>query len=161
MRDAFGSAFMIKLFLVFILIYVCFIALALNYAKAFKVKNEIIDYLETNEVILESNTPAYIKKTMEEFIDKELIKGMSYYGNVTCTNDESEVYCNRGIRITNEVTPDTKKNIQGIYYKVETSFGWQFKALNLLLNLNGNNKDQDVLVGNWIISGETRLIVNS
>ena len=38
MRDAFGGAFMIKLFLVFILIYVCFIALALNYAKAFKVK---------------------------------------------------------------------------------------------------------------------------
>ena len=65
MRDAFGGAFMIKLFLVFILIYVCFIALALNYAKAFKVKNKIIDYLETNEIILESNTPAYIKSAME------------------------------------------------------------------------------------------------
>ena len=49
MRDAFGGAFMIKLFLVFIIIYVSFTALALNYAKAFKVKNKIIEYIETNE----------------------------------------------------------------------------------------------------------------
>ena len=161
MRDAFGGAFMIKLFLVFILIYVCFIALALNYAKAFKVKNKIIDYLETNEVILESNTPAYIKSAMEEFIDNELIKGMSYYGNVKCTNDTKEVYCSRGIRITNEVTPYTQKNVSGVYYKVQTSFGWQFKALNLLFELNGNNNSQPVMYGNWIISGETRLIVRN
>ena len=50
MRDAFGGAFMIKIFLVFIIIYVGFTALSLNYAKAFKVKNKIIDYLEVNEI---------------------------------------------------------------------------------------------------------------
>ena len=41
MRDAFGGAFMIKIFLIFIIVYVCFTALARNYAKAFKVKNKI------------------------------------------------------------------------------------------------------------------------
>ena len=50
MRDAFGGAFMIKIFLIFIIVYVCFTALALNYAKAFKVKNAIIDYLEDKEI---------------------------------------------------------------------------------------------------------------
>ena len=49
MRDAFGGAFMIKLMLVFLVLYVCFIAIALNYAKAFKAKNGIIDYLERYE----------------------------------------------------------------------------------------------------------------
>ena len=38
MRDAFGGTFMIQIFLVFILIYISFTALALNYAKAFKAK---------------------------------------------------------------------------------------------------------------------------
>lgn len=49
MRDAFGGAFMIKLMLIFLVIYVCFIAVALNYAKAFKAKNAIIDYIERYE----------------------------------------------------------------------------------------------------------------
>ena len=50
MRDAFGGAFMIKIFIVFIFVYICLTAMALNYAKAFKVKNEIITYLEENEI---------------------------------------------------------------------------------------------------------------
>ena len=49
MRDAFGGAFMIKLMLIFLIIYVCFIAVALNYAKAFKAKNGIIDIIEKYE----------------------------------------------------------------------------------------------------------------
>ena len=52
MRDAFGGTFMIQVFLVFILIYISFTALALNYAKAFKVKNKVIDYLENTEIRL-------------------------------------------------------------------------------------------------------------
>lgn len=164
MRDAFGGAFMIKLFLVFILIYVFFIALALNYAKAFKAKNKIIDYLETNEVILKSNTNVKIEGALDEYIASNIIKGMNYRAEINCSNtNEKQVYCANGIRITSEVSSGTgkNKNIQGVYYKVEVVVSWEFKALNLLLNLNGNNKNQDILSGNWVISGETRLIVNS
>lgn len=38
MRDAFGGAFMIKVMLIFLGIYIAFMAVALNYAKAFRVK---------------------------------------------------------------------------------------------------------------------------
>ena len=51
MRDAFGGTFMIQIFIVFILVYISFTALALNYAKAFKVKNFIVDYLEEEEIM--------------------------------------------------------------------------------------------------------------
>ena len=61
MRDAFGGAFMIKIFLIFIIVYVCFTALALNYAKAFKVKNAIIDYLEDKEIGSIKNMSADLK----------------------------------------------------------------------------------------------------
>ena len=50
MRDAFGGVFMIRLFLVFIVIYVAFTAVSLNYAKAFRIKNEIISFIEENEI---------------------------------------------------------------------------------------------------------------
>lgn len=46
MRESFGGAFMIKLVLVFIVVYISFMAVAVNYAKAFRVKNRIIDVLE-------------------------------------------------------------------------------------------------------------------
>ena len=49
MRDAFGGAFTMKLLLVFLVVYVCFMAIALNYAKAFRAKNGIIDYIERYE----------------------------------------------------------------------------------------------------------------
>ena len=49
MRDAFGGAFTMKLLLIFLVVYVCFMAIALNYAKAFKAKNGIIDYIERYE----------------------------------------------------------------------------------------------------------------
>ena len=48
MRDAYGGIFMVRLFLVFIVIYVAFTAVSLNYAKAFRLKNKLIDYVEEN-----------------------------------------------------------------------------------------------------------------
>ena len=64
MREAFGGAFMIKLMLIFLVIYVCFIAVALNYAKAFKAKNGIIDLIEKYEGfdICKDQIDAYLNK---------------------------------------------------------------------------------------------------
>ena len=69
MRDAFGGAFMIKIFLISIIVYVCFTALALNYAKAFKVKNKIIDYLENNEISIITDMNASAFENMEKYFD--------------------------------------------------------------------------------------------
>ena len=49
MRDAFGGAFSIKLMLIFLILYVSFICVALNYARAFRVKNRIINIIEQYE----------------------------------------------------------------------------------------------------------------
>lgn len=49
MREAMGGTLLVKLLMMFLVIYVIFIAMALNYAKAFKAKNGIIDYIEKYE----------------------------------------------------------------------------------------------------------------
>lgn len=49
MRDAFGGAFSIQLMLIFLILYVSFLCIALNYARAFRVKNEIINIIEQYE----------------------------------------------------------------------------------------------------------------
>ena len=49
MRDAFGGAFSIKLMLIFLMLYISFMCVAINYARAFRVKNEIINIVEQNQ----------------------------------------------------------------------------------------------------------------
>ena len=63
MRDAVGGTFMIKLLLIFLAVYTVFIAIAINYAKAFKVKNKVI------------NKSNYYKQDISNFIyDLEVSK---------------------------------------------------------------------------------------
>lgn len=167
MRDAFGGAFMIKLFLVFIFIYICFTAIALNYAKAFKVKNKVIDYLEDNEIVnLDSMTAASLT-AMENYFEEELLGNMNYkvnvesfcshIGNIYADNGSKVAYCSDLGIVIRKAGEDTRTG--GIYYTVSTYVGWDAGFLNMLTALNGDNKRTDEIKGTWKISGQTRLIV--
>lgn len=46
MRDAIGSTFIFRLVIIFIVFYVCFACMVVNYAKVFRVKNRAIDVVE-------------------------------------------------------------------------------------------------------------------
>lgn len=154
MRDAFGGSFMIKLFLVFIIIYVGFTAIALNYAKAFKVKNKVIEYLENNEITDISKMPASEFDKMNEYFEKDILGAMNYRVEGNCP--PNSVYCQNGIAIEES---GSSVNTEGIYYKVTTYFGWSIPFINKLLALGNSNNDAEVARGTWRISGETRLIV--
>ena len=155
MRDAFGGTFMIQIFIVFILVYISFTALALNYAKAFKAKNFIIDYLEENEIMdLDSDVKVY--NDMKQTFEKEIFVGLNYKANTkVCHEKPSDTYyCDDigfEIKRTGEAT-----NTEGIYYTVTTYVGWDFGFLNPILAIG--NKDPEHIPGYWKITGQTRLI---
>lgn len=158
MRDAFGGVFMIRLFLVFIVIYVAFTAISLNYAKAFRVKNKVIDFVEKNEITdLNAFFAGNNGNNLAEL--NSLLEGSNYHqtckkGNGTITNEGmSSGYCYNGIIIQ----PIQKIN-NTIYYQVSTSADWNLGVLNMILALGGRNKNsQDVLSGSWIITGEAKV----
>ncbi len=157
MRDAFGGAFMIRLLIVFIVIYVGFTAIALNYAKAFKVKNKVITYIEENEITDIRNMSAEAYNNMNTYFQEELVEGMNYKYGIKCPNDKYLYdYCDNGILII--PSDSTGKNKEGTYYTVTTTFGWEIPFLNVLLRLN--SQDGDAASGYWTITGETRPIVN-
>jgi len=157
MRDAFGGSFMIKLFLIFIIIYVSFTALALNYAKAFKVKNKIIEYLETNEISNIKDMPASEFDKMETYFETEILGNMNYRATIDCPSENE--YNKNGICIQKIEPYSTETNKLGYYYKVSTTLGWSIPFINKLLAINGSEDGAEVATGRWIISGETRLIV--
>lgn len=55
MKEGIGGTFMIYVLLIFLAVYITFLAVAFNYARAFRVKNKVIDYIEQNEGIVDYN----------------------------------------------------------------------------------------------------------
>ena len=162
MRDAFGGAFMIRLFLVFIFIYMFFTAIALNYAKAYKVKNRVIDYLEDNEIGTIRDMNAEEEKQMEDFFEMVILDDLNYRvteAQMKCDGEYQEVYCSHGIKIDQIDPKNIRSDNMGTYYHVETYFTWNLGFLTKLLALGSNNPNGDVSRGVWTISGETRTII--
>ena len=143
MREAFGGAFSIKLMLIFLAIYIAFIAVALNYAKAFRVKNKIIDIIEQNEGI-----DSYIDTKEGSVIGdiNSYLNTVSYYVNLANikNNNTENINCyDRGYCIEETTAPVTD-GITSKYYKVTTYININFPFFKLNFNIP--------------ITGETRKI---
>lgn len=46
MRDSYGSTLLISIMMIFVVLIVSFTAVIVNFAKTFRVKNQLIDYIE-------------------------------------------------------------------------------------------------------------------
>ena len=159
MRDAFGGAFMIKLLIVFIIIYVGFTAVALNYAKAFKAKNLVIEYLEQNEISDLGSMPASEDSEMFDYFNKEIVGNVGYIYKVDeCSPKTDEFRCYPfGVMIEQVVPNENQKNKLGVYYRVTTYFGFQLPFFDRLFAISGRSTT-DNIVGRWVVRGETRPI---
>ena len=115
MRDAFGGAFSIKLMLIFLILYVSFICVAINYARAFRVKNEIINMIEQNEgysEALDTRISSYLSST-GYFVE--------YNNASTCSQSEYKQpgYCIKTV------------NTNPTYYRVETYMLFRLPIINI------------------------------
>lgn len=121
MRESIGGTFLIKIMIVFIVIYNSVLAIAVNYAMAFRVKNKAIDLLEQYEGCKGAN-------------DKILayLNSVGYY-RVDLTNQSK-------IDIT--PMPVTNNNRRGYYYVVTTfiSFDFPFVGEFLTVPIKGETK---------------------
>lgn len=132
MREAFGGTFMIKLMLIFLAIYIAFIAVALNYAKAFRVKNKIIDIIEQSEGISEIE----YNNTNEGSVIGDIntyLNSVSYYVNITNIENKNidNIHCYQRGYCIEEYSGPTNDGISSKYYKVTTYININFPFFNL------------------------------
>jgi len=95
MKEAVGGTFMIYVLLIFLAVYITFVAVALNYAKAFRVKNSVIDIIEQNEGMDESDfnsREGNINTGVTGQINAKL-KDYNYYINLS--SNEVDKYCGK------------------------------------------------------------------
>ena len=179
MRDAFGGVFTMNMLLVFIFIFIAFSAISLNYAKAFRVKNAVIDYIEQNEIVdlddyfstnfwhgiqdaigIRTKNPEKLDAILSKLNYNKTCDSLNYQEGKRITTSEGEGYCYKGVLIIEkelEAIQGTKS--QAKYYQVVTYADWSLGALNKLLALAGQREDsQSILRGAWQIKGEAKVV---
>jgi hypothetical protein len=110
MREAIGSSLIIKIMLIFITIYISFLALSVNYSSAFNNKNVILKIIEECEGF-DNNTCA------ETALSSRL-------PNIRCTSD----------KVNNSCYVETIATDRGPYYKVTTYIKIEFPLVNRVTN---------------------------
>ena len=182
MRDAYGGVFTMNLLIVFIFIYVAITAVSLNYAKAFRAKNAVIDFIEQQEISDLTELFKVSNSTKRDKLDAKLSE-LSYH--VTCDQIKKEdsslvqninstgEFCYHGVVFkvkTNKNSDGTEsesKVVDGtqsaiIYYDIKTYATWNLGALNKLLALGGQQENsKKTLDGLWAIKGEAKVVVKN
>ena len=138
MRESFGGAFMINLVLVFIVIYISFMAVAINYAKAFRVKNNIINILEQNQyngkndVETIEKVEAYLPKVPYNMGGNESIKR-----NCNNQSEGDPRFIENGVCIV-----DMSGGSKPKYFKVITyiSIDFPFFDIHMTIPISGETK---------------------
>lgn len=151
MRESIGGTWLLGLVLVFVVLFASFIAVAINYTKAFRVKNEIINIIERDEGFI---TEVEEGQTTEEKIS-DYLEAIGYnrgdlsvgcpeeiYGEDAKTGDGNN-YCYKLIQTSESSYNSTKQG----YYKVTS-----FVIIDLPLLFDGTFTVP--------VSGETKLLHN-
>lgn len=149
MREAIGSTFLFNIMIVFIFFFASFLAISINYSQAFRIKNQIINYIEQYEGIDD-------KKDRERIIN--YINSSGYYRDIDCatnggnnfegnTRDDNGSNVSVGSNRARGLCIKKLKNNNGdTYYRVTT-----FVKFNL------------PIIGDFFtfpVKGETRIITN-
>ena len=134
MKEGIGGTFMIYVILIFLAIYITFVAVAFNYARAFRVKNKVIDIIEQNEGMEEAdfNNLSGANNLGVAGEINEYLKKVSYNVNLTSSNQEGRGTCFDLGFCVDEF--DYVSNIDGItykYYKVTTFVKLELPFMNL------------------------------
>ena len=133
MRESFGGAFMIKLVLVFIVIYISFMAVAINYAKVFRVKNNVINILEQYQYDGTSGNLAVQK--IEEYLPKVPYDETGNTSVINDCNSQSGQLLERGVCIVANANSSGSNK----YYKVTVyiSIDFPFFDLHFTIPISG------------------------
>lgn len=112
MKDAFGGAFVLRIMIVFFVIFISFMVVAVNFAKTYRVKNGLINILERNsfnvsDSVLGDKIDLYLKSInyAPAFTLSEKIKN-------DCNSRRQVIYDSLGAVNSNQVT-----SVGNGYYK--------------------------------------------
>lgn len=150
MREAVGSTFLFKIMIVFIFFFASFLAIAINYSQAFRIKNQIINFIEQYEGMDNNNVNRITEYVTESGYYRDNIN--CECNSFTCTDYEINSNSDRN---PNGASVGTAKGVcvrrlqndnDDTYYRVTTYVKFNLPLVGEFLTLP--------------VKGETKIIIN-
>ena len=154
MRESIGATWIFSICLTFIVIFTAYLAISVNYAKAFRIKNHIINMIEENEGFRDNSqqrisdylvSQGYIARGECPEVIRSEDGEEADWGSPLCINsygDAADGLCNACIyRLTVGRTEDGLNACRS-YYKVVTFFNFDLPVINVLtqFKVKGDSK---------------------
>ena len=146
MRQSMGTLWIFSIVITFITIFASYLAITLNYAKAFKIKNHIISLIENREGITDDSD---IANWLDDYL---LSSGYNAYGDCRSITDqgeenwvlvEADIYPNdshtkNGVCIFRKDAEEASRNgfCKKNYYRVVTFFKFDVPVVGNLLTFS-------------------------
>ena len=132
MQEAFGGTFMLKLFMIFFIIYISIIGVALNFAKIYRIKNNVINILEQSQYNTANSEQVFEK--LEKYLDAVPYGSKNYFlfnnnFNSKCSGGV-ERFKDLGIFVVQKGESDKPYYSVTIYYVVDFHGlgGWLYEC---------------------------------
>lgn len=135
MKDAFGGSFILRIMLVFFVVFICFMTVAINLSKTYRIKNNIINILErSNPKNFDTNGNNDTKSKIDSYLRRVAYN----YNNQKIKDDCTD----NGGKLLSGVCIVEKKENNSVYYRVITYFVVDFPLfdLGILIPISGETK---------------------
>lgn len=151
MREAIGGTWLTQLIIVFMLIFVAFLALSLNYTKAFKVKNEMLSIIEKREGVTSGDDGSIA--IMNNFLKSNNYSvtkpcDLGSYGVADLNRSTVELVTNKGKKYhycITKIKAPSSNNEGKVYYKVNTFFYFNLPIVGDLFTFDINGSSGDIV----------------
>ena len=136
MRDAIGGVFSLQIILVFVILVNGYMAYSVNYTRAFRVKNQIINIVVENEGVSEGDNAAKRISSLVKTagyglssVQQEFVRNNNNVDGWYCNGQDG--YCIKCFDNTgdNTITSDDA-SYRGVYYGVKTYVNMDIPILN-------------------------------
>ena len=134
MSESLGSVLVIRIFLVFLVLYILFIAVTFNFLKAYKSKNYIVEHIEKNNgSIVESDINAHLSDI--GMLGKTQASGIS-----NCSASSSAICLKKSGGNNYPYNIFMNKSGSDCYYGVEVYTTIKFLGLEKVMTIKGETK---------------------
>lgn len=149
MKEAFGGTFMLKLVMIFFVIYVTFLTFALQIAKTYRIKNYVINYFEQHQFKMDDNgSPGFVNPGDDAELKKYLSNipyNINSVAQAYCQNkfgsgpNDNNIVSYNGMCVQKKGAEKVGQNLKSAYYKVYVfiKIDWPFMDIHTVIPISG------------------------
>lgn len=152
MKDAFGGSFILRIMLIFFVVFICFMTASITISKTFRIKNNIINLLERSDPMEYRNTiekiDAYLGKVSYNYSDDKNIEdncknaGGMKTDHGACIVTYKNLINSDSVDQSDDANVTNFNDVKSVYYKVITYVVVDFPLFHLgtVIPISGETK---------------------